>query len=471
MRAEKEKKSSKIISFFLDFLNMRVIILVAFTLFLLVIAFYFSDINKKALVREDGVGYYSYLPAVIIYNDLSFTFLIDEDAPYTYGENSFEKKYNPEEAKILGFNKLENGNYINKYSIGVAVLLSPFFIIGHVLTFIFGGIVSGWSYFYQYSVFVGGIVYFFMGLFILKKVLLNYFSRAITFLCLILIVFGTNLFNYATYENVFSHVYSFFLINLLIFITPKWAAKKDLKNAIIIGIVAGLILLVRFTNLIFLFITILYNFKSVKIFLEKVKNNLKLYYKQIGIIILIILAINFFQFFYWKYMSGKWLIKAYLDEGFLFLQPKLTKVMFSTEKGLFFWSPILIFATVGLFMFKNTARRYLFAFIFVLITHLYLVSSWWNWEYGWSFGHRAFTDCLGIFAIGLGGLFSGLKRRWLKITMLLFSFALTFLSIFQMLQYWLRILPPARTYFEDYRRIFLRLDKDLRYFWLDKFNE
>jgi hypothetical protein len=229
---------------------------------LIIIGLYIAPIGKKAPIRTDAIGYYSYLPAVFIQHDLSFDSLIDESAESVKGKNSFDRVLNPEEAQKMGFNQVLPDRYFNKYPIGVAVLLIPFYLIGHILTFLFREEPNGWSFFYQYMVSFGGIVYFLGGLILLKRILLKYFSPHITLMSLIITTFGTNLFNYGTYENVFSHIYSFFFITLLLSITPKWLEKFDTRSTLIVAVSSAFIILIRQMNIIFLLIPLLYSIRS-----------------------------------------------------------------------------------------------------------------------------------------------------------------------------------------------------------------
>ena len=434
---------------------------------ILILLVYFLGV-RKAPVREDAVGYYAYLPAVFIYKDLNFDFLIDEDVPYTKGENSFERVFNPDEAEVMGFNEVEERRYIDKYPIGVALLLIPFFLVGHVLSVVFGEARDGWSFFYQYMALWGGIVYFSLGIIFLKKTLREYFSSKITLFTLLAVTLGTNLFNYAVYENIYSHVYSFFLISLFLFLVPKWLVKMSIWNSVLLSITFGLLVLVRFTNAIVIIFPILYGITSFGDFSKRVKKLIR-NWKMISLCILIFIVLFLPQVLYWKYATGEWIVFSYQGEGFNFLNPQLFNVLLSTQKGLFFWSPILLFSLVGFFLLKGGARKYLIPSVLVLTLQVYIVSSWWNWRYGWSYGHRAFVDFLPVFAIGLAGFYTALKAKWAKIFVFGLSIILICLSTFQMFQYWLRILPPEHTTFEDYQKIFLKLDKDLRYFWSYKY--
>jgi len=384
------------------------------------------------------------------------------------GVNSFERILNPEEAQRMGYNQVLEGIYFNKYPIGVAVLLLPFFLLGHIFTLIFREETNGWSFFYQYMVSYGGIVYFLAGISILKRLLLRHFSSIVTLITLIITIFGTNLFNYATYENAFSHIYSFLFITLLLFITPMWLKKFDLKKTIIMGIVCGFILLIRQMNVIFLLIPLLYGLRSLQDIGSRIITFWKVKWKVmliLGVIVLLFLP----QIAYWKYASGSWITFSYVGESFTFTKPLILKVLFSTQKGLFFWSPLLLFASFGLFLLKGSVRKYIITAVFIITLQIYLVSCWSNWQFGWSYGHRVFVDSMPFFALGFAGFYSGTKnKKYFSIVVYALSGMLLFLSLFQMVQYWLKIIPPINTTFDEYRNIFLLLDSDKQFHKQDK---
>ena len=65
-----------------------------------------------------------------------------------------------------------------------------------------------------------------MGLLILRKLLLIYFSDGITSLVLFAVFFGSNLFYYATIEGPMAHAFDFALIALFMHLTIKWYAMS-----------------------------------------------------------------------------------------------------------------------------------------------------------------------------------------------------------------------------------------------------
>jgi membrane-bound metal-dependent hydrolase YbcI (DUF457 family) len=97
------------------------------------------------------------------------------------------------------------------------------------------------------------------------------------------------------------------------------------------------------------------------------------------------------------------------------------------------------------------------AAVVVFAIDLYLIASWSEWQFGASFGHRAFTDGLALAAPFIAGAFEWSARRApARAAVAVFASCAVLLSIAQMVQYWIGILPMADTTWAQYRDLFLR---------------
>jgi hypothetical protein len=147
----------------------------------------------------------------------------------------------------------------------------------------------------------------------------------------------------------------------------------------------------------------------------------------------------------WRITTGHWIYYSYsLSPGdeLRLGDPHLLQVLFSVQKGLFFWSPILVLAIAGLFYLRRYDRGLAYGAAVALPMFAYVVSSWLAWGYGGSFGHRAFVESLPLFALGLGALFESL-RAGVRRVVLAGSCVLALLSMVLMVRYWQGVLPVA----------------------------
>ena len=124
-------------------------------------AFRFHAISglSDQTIRADGTGYYSFLPAIFIYQDLSFSFLDNKELVNDDGA-----------ARVT----LNNGKIVNKYSCGIAILQLPFFLLAYFLSFFNGNEITGYGPLFQQTFLIGTIFYFFLGLIYLNKILQHF---------------------------------------------------------------------------------------------------------------------------------------------------------------------------------------------------------------------------------------------------------------------------------------------------------
>ena len=125
-------------------------------------------------------------------------------------------------------------------------------------------------------------------------------------------------------------------------------------------------------------------------------------------------------------------------------------MLFSVQKGLFFWSPLLLLACAGLaglLRSRHSARAFVLPAVLFLAADTYLIASWWDWQFGGSYGHRGFVDALPVFALGLAAFYSVVRAgaRWTLTAVGAVATLSVMLSVFQMLQYWNRVLPFSDT--------------------------
>jgi len=213
-------------------------------------------------------------------------------------------------------------------------------------------------------------------------------------------VIGTNLFHYETYETTMSHAYSFFLFAAFLLMTIKWHEKSNLKNAFLLGVISGLIALVRPSNIVLGLLFIFWNTYSWKTFRAKIVFFVTKY-KSILVILLAAFLVWIPQFLYWKTFTGTWFFMGYgSDQGFFFSNPHIFNNLFSYRKGWFVYTPIMVLAFIGLIMLWKKRPGMVFPVIIYSLINIYIVSSWWSWWYGGGFGMRAYVETYAIYSLG-----------------------------------------------------------------------
>ena len=351
---------------------------------------------------------------------------------------------------------------MNAHPIGVAILQSPFFLVGHGLTRWTNLSPDGFTFYYQHAAGLAGVWWTLAGLFVLCRVLARRFSDGVTAATLATLLLGTGLYHYATYDSSYSHAYSFFLLTAFLWLTDWWyenrpqPPRRTVLPSILLGLVAGLIVLTRHTNAIFLLVFPLYGVTGWTS-LRAGGAQLAARWRELAVITVTGSIVLAPQLAIYYEATGRVFVSSYGSLSFHFLAPQLWGVLFSVQKGLFFWSPLLLAALAGFMVGDRGKLPFVAGTAVVMIADTYLIASWWDWQFGASYGHRGFIDVLPLLALGLAAFFewsaAGATRR-VAVTVL--TTALVALSVFQMLQYWNGVLPMSDLTWEQYRAIFLR---------------
>jgi len=416
--------------------------LIAVAAYAIIYARSFAD----APIRSDGYSYYVYLPAAIIYHDLTLEKLARDWYDGTY----------PDFTAIRRFPG--TGRWLDACPIGEAALMLPFFLAAHALSWWSNLPRDGFSLYYQHAAGLAGLTYFLLGLALIRRMLRRHYTDGIVLATLVCITWGTNLFHYGTYDATFSHAFSFFLICAWLELVDRWWSRPTLPRSLALGVVAAAIVLTRAVNAVFLLLLPLFGVTSRAQFGDRLD---ELWNRRERLTIVAAAAAVCLapQAAMYKAISGSWLLNSYalLSNRMSFASPHVAAVLFSTQKGLFFWSPALLLVPIGALVARRWTRGLIVAATIIFVLQTYIVASWTDWQLGGSYGHRAFTDGFGLAAPLLASTFEwAAANRVRSIVVAIFTSAAVLLSIAQMIQYWLGIVPIIDTSWSQYRGLFLR---------------
>lgn len=401
----------------------------------------------KNIIEADGKGYYAYLPAIFIYQDLNFGFFDEIEKDKYYSVHTYYDYRSNAEGKI-----------INKYYAGTAVAQLPFFLIAHLFSPAFGFEQDGYSKLYTIFINLAGIFYLVAGLYFLNK-LLKAFSigkvhRTMTFWA---IVFGTNLFFYTVSEPAMSHIYSFAFIAMFLFYAMRFFQGRNKSSLILMAGLLGLIVLIRPVNGMILLALpfIAGSFQKLK----KGFTGIFVSPKYLLVSIAIFFAMLSIQLIIYKISTGKFFVYAYGKEGFNFLTPHMIDILFSYRKGLFVYTPLYLLSMAGLIFLWKSNRFAFFSWLGFFVTITYVFSSWWMWYYGGSFSSRVYVEYLPMFVILLAIAFSRINSNFWKRVFVTAAIVLVVLCQVQTYQYRYNQIHWSEMDKEMYWDVFLRIDR------------
>ncbi|RYZ41134.1 MAG: hypothetical protein EOP49_29100, partial [Sphingobacteriales bacterium] len=391
-------------------------------LVLIVLLSYRAASPEKGSIKVttwDAFGYYMYLPALITYGDhkkLDWLAAADEKYKLTGGDGWQAQK-------------VENGNFVFKYLGGVSLLQGPLFLAGDLAARLTGHPRDGFSPPYQYALGYGIILYCFLGLLVLRRVMLYFFNDRITALSILLLCLATNFIRYAAVDNAQSHAYIFVLYCLVLYTTIQWHRAPRAGWALLTGYIIGLATICRPTEAIMLFIPLLWHTHNREAAAEKWsmvgRNRLHLLLAILGG-----LAGILPQLLYWKSSSGSFIYDV--GSKWNFLSPWF-RVLVGWEKGWFIYTPVTIAFVAGLFFLKKYPFRN--AVLWFCILNLWIIMAWSDWRYGGSYSTRALVQSYPVFCLALGSFLHRSYQGKFRLLILIAGLMLILINLFQTVQY------------------------------------
>jgi len=386
----------------------------------------------QAVLTWDAMGYYLYLPAHFIYHDLSrLSFIPDIMREYS-PTGSFFQAYPAHNGPA--------GAMVMKYPIGLAILNTPFFWLGHWAAHYWKYPQDGFSAPYQIAISFGSILYSLLGLGLLRRVLLRYVSDAVAALTLALVVLGTNYLQYSAIDGAMSHNPGFTLYAVLLWLTVKWHEHPRRWLAAAIGLNLGLMTIVRPSDMAAALLPMLWGVTSLASGKEKLLALLHERRSHLALLIGFGLLGVMPQLLYWKFASGHFFEYSYEEQGFSFLKPHTWEVLFSFKKGWLIYTPLMVLPILGLIVLWRRNRALGVPVLLYFLINLWVVSAWDVWWYGGSFGQRALVQSYAVLTLPFAYLLAWLgenkpSRPLLQGVTLLLCALLVNLNIVQHWQY------------------------------------
>ena len=163
-------------------------------------------------------------------------------------------------------------------------------------------------------------------------------------------------------------------------------------------------------------------------------------------------------------MTGSLFYNSYGPSGssFFLNSPHIIDLLFSFRSGWYLYTPVMFAATLGLYFMGRKCKAGVWPLTILLVLQIYLLSCWWAWWNGGSFGLRSFVDIYGLMALPLAALIEtslGTKRIVTISTSLVLGFFLC-LNQFQTVQYSKGIIHHTEMTGEAYKHNFLKFKSD-----------
>ena len=347
----------------------------------------------------DTVAYYSWLRSVVIQGSLDVT---DEFAHYGY----------------LGERGLSPTGYrLNEWPVGSAILWLPFFLAAHLLSLLgrASGLpvsADGYSQVYMVATALGSAVYALIALNWLYELMRDYAGKVEALLAAITSWLASPLVFYMSAHPFMSHANDFF-VNTFFF--RRWAADsgRPWRSRFSLGLLGGLAVCVRLQNAPLLLWPVAED--ALRALRGASPDKADFLKRLIALGAGFILGFLPQMLVWWVVFGQVVVLNPYGTTGagsFNWTSPHFFDVLFSTNRGLFLWTPMALFGVWGLIRHLPRYRaRWAFFLTANFLAQVYVIGSWSSWSGAAAFGQRFLVNSIPGFALGLGALYTAWRRK------------------------------------------------------------
>jgi hypothetical protein len=354
-------------------------------------------------VRGDGVGYYAYVRSLLIQHDLNF------EQDWLHGNSSFVAGRVDNQGHILSNQYTATGHLDNHFSIGPALLWSPFLLLTH--GFVIGAKsvgydvpADGFSRPYRITMAISTSIYGFVGLLCAFDLARQYYGGAWSFLSTVAIWFGSSFPVYAYFNPSWSHAHSVFAVSLFLWYWHRTREEKGWARWAIVGALASLMVTVYYINAVFLLVLAPEAIAHGELTLSRLQQHA-------------LLALVFIISLLPTFITRSIIYGSPFESGYpplntwSWTSPRFLQVLFSADHGLLTWTPILVPALAGLVLFWRKSPWFGGGLLLSFMAYLYCIASYVDWDGLSSFGNRFFVSCTPLFVIGLAAFLQSVAHK------------------------------------------------------------
>jgi len=356
-------------------------------------------------IRGDGVGYYAYARAPLIEHSLDFT------RDYQSANESFREGRFDENNQIKSEFRTRTGHLENHFTVGPALLWSPFLLVAHggvLLARALGSHVpaDGFSAPYRYAMAFATGVYGFLALLLSFRLSRKYVSQTCSFVATVAIWWASSLPVYMYFNPSWSHVHSAFIVALFLWYWERTRAYRKTRQWVLLGLITGLMLNVYYANLMVATVVLLEAVWQYKELLREAPEEQGHFFSLLSrqILFAVVVCVCLLPTFVsrWIVYGGPFETGYLSIRDFLWSSPVFFELLFSANHGLLSWTPVLIFSLLGLILFARRNPRVGVPFLTAVVAFYLFFTLYPDWAGISSFGNRFFISLTSLFIFGLG---------------------------------------------------------------------
>jgi hypothetical protein len=383
-----------------------------YSLRILLILFLLSLSLLNPWVRGDGVGYYALARAPLIEHAFDFTH------DYQLANASFRERRLDENGLPRDIFRTTTGHLDNHFSVGPAILWSPFLLVAHLGVLVARALGSsvpadGFAAPYRLAMAFATCLYGFLGLLLSYRLACRHVSERWALLATISVWWASSLPVYMYFSPSWSHAHSAFVVALFLYYWHVTHVGRTTRQWLVLAIIAGLMLNVYYANAMLLAVPAVEAFSHYRAALRRDPSSPKLgalFFRHVlfAAVLLVCLLPTFLTR---SVIYGSPFASGYIPLRFwLWRSPAFLLVLFSSNHGLLLWTPLLLFSIVGLFLFARRQPLVGVSLLFGALAFYAFISVYPDWAGISSFGNRFFISLTPLFILGLAVLLDASAR-------------------------------------------------------------
>ena len=369
----------------------------------LLLIFAFSLPLANPWVRGDGVGYYAFGRAILIQRNLDFT------ADYQHANTSFRDGRLNESGQPRSDFRTITGHLENHFTIGPAILWSPFLVAAHVCVLLartLGSDVAadGFSAPYRIAMAFGTVFYGFLGLFIAFRIAKRFVGERWALFATIAVWWASSLPVYMYFNPSWSHAHSAFVVALFFWYWLETRENRTIRQWILLGALAGLMLNVYYANVMLLTLVAIEAFLALRDAIHSGRPAQA--FLSAMFLRYTVFALTLFICFLPTLITRYIVYGSPFQTGYIPLpawswgSPYFRQILFSSNHGLFSWTPVLLLSAIGIFLFWRKVPRIGGPAAISVLAFYYFMASYPDWAGISSFGNRFFVSLTVFFILG-----------------------------------------------------------------------
>jgi hypothetical protein len=370
-------------------------------------------------VRGDGVGYYAFARALLIQRNLDFT------PDYQHANRGFREARLDASGAPKEIFRTRTGHLDNHFTVGPAILWTPFLACAHfgvLLARAAGATVfaDGFSLPYLLAMALGTLFYGFLALLLSYRVACRFVDRHWALFATITIWWASSLPVYMYFNPSWSHAHSAFAVALFFW---YWLRTRDHRSTgqwLVLALVAALMMNIYYPNALVLAALIPEALAAYRLAFGGASRDAIPPAPRLAdllerhFLFCVVVLVGLLPTFLTKYVVYGGLFETgYIPVSqWAWRSPWFLALLFSTNHGVFSWTPLLLIATAGLFFFWRRQPSIGASVVCVLLIFYYFMASYPDWPGISSFGNRFFVSLTVFFVLGLAIFLDSIALRF-----------------------------------------------------------